>query len=163
MNTSIREYTDKDKPELVRCMEALQDFEIGIDNLKRKRRLLGFGKDKTNKLLKRIAKKQGKIFLAIDGKSICGCVAGAIEKQTKEDLLKNIPSRVGWILELYIDEAYRNHGIGRQLIQRMEKYFKTKRCTLLYINVMTENNNAHGMYKHLGYADRYIQMIKQIT
>ena len=78
MKILIREYKPTDKIVLIRCVEALQDYEINIDNLKRKRRLPAYGKYFTNQLLRRVRTEKGKIFLAVDQDKVCGYVVGTV-------------------------------------------------------------------------------------
>jgi GNAT superfamily N-acetyltransferase len=65
-----------------------------------------------------IKKYGGTIFLAYDDKKVIGCIAGIMEKQSKNNLLECIPTRSGRILELFVVKDYRRHGIGPQFLQK---------------------------------------------
>ncbi|MFA4886593.1 MAG: GNAT family N-acetyltransferase [Candidatus Nanoarchaeia archaeon] len=158
---NIRSYTAKDYPSLVRFMEELQDYLMNIDPLKRCRRLTDYGKTYTNNLLKEIKKSKGVIFLVEDKGKLIGIVAGEIKKQTKENLLECVPSKPGYIKELFVSKEYRSKGIGKLLMDHIENYFKKKNCTVVIINVLTANP-AHQFYNDLGYKDNYTDVIKAL-
>ncbi|MEK7623080.1 MAG: GNAT family N-acetyltransferase [Patescibacteria group bacterium] len=162
MKILIREYKPTDKIVLIRCVEALQDYEINIDNLKRKRRLPAYGKYFTNQLLRRVRTEKGKIFLAVDQDKVCGYVVGTVAKQTKESLLKKVPSKFGYVVELYVDQSLRRQRVGQKLMKKMEEFFEKEHCTVITVGAMVVNTGARKFYKKLKYVDRSVEMIKII-
>ncbi|MDD4984063.1 MAG: GNAT family N-acetyltransferase [Candidatus ainarchaeum sp.] len=162
MEIIFKEYKETDFKDLALCMERLQDYVVVIDPLKRLHRLKNKGEFYTNNLIKKINKGNGRIILAYDKKKIIGCIAGIIEKHTKDDLLECIPSKIGRILELFVSGDYRGHDIGKKLMTKMEDYFKEKKCDTLRVEVFVPNQGAHSFYKKLGYHDRMVDMIKPI-
>lgn len=88
------------------------------------------------------------------------------EYKDKDRALKNKleigPHKLGEVLKIYLDEEYRRKGIGKTMLQMMEKYFKEKGCNSMWISVFAPNENAHNMYKKFGFMDREIGMLKQI-
>ena len=57
-----------------------------------------------------------------------------------------------------VDEKYRNRGIGKELIKFYESYsLSAKRSfsTKSFLVVANFNENAHNMYKKLGYSDMF--------
>lgn len=89
-----------------------------------------------------------------------GCIAGIIEKQSKKDLLECAPTKAGKILELYVAESYRNHGIGKMLMKKIEAYFRKKKCDLVRVDVFSPNKAAFIFYVGLHYQERMRDMIK---
>lgn len=160
MMISFREYAESDFAVLVSCMEKLNDSVAATDPLKRGRRLSGLGKRYTKKLIRKVNKKSGLILFACDRERVVGCIAGIIERQTQDNLLQCVPTRAGRVLELYVESGYRNRGIGRQLMKRIEKYFIQNGCDVVRVKVFGPNRGAHTFYQELDYQDRTIDLMK---
>jgi len=118
METIIQEYRDTDKEHLICLITSLQDYLVNLDPLHRLRRLPSFGEVYVDSLLSKINQAKGKIFLAKQSHNCLGCIAGIIEEQNDVDKVGKIPSRTGLILALIVHENYREHGIGRILMER---------------------------------------------
>jgi ribosomal protein S18 acetylase RimI-like enzyme len=144
------------------CMKELQDFIVNIDPLERLRRLPRYGKNYTRNLIKKILKQNGLIILMYDEEKIVGCIAGIIEKQSKDNLLECIPTKAGRILELFVLNSYRGLRLGKRLMQKMEDYFKKNKCDIVRVEVFVPNKDAHYFYQHLDYSDRVVDMIKRL-
>lgn len=153
-------YNESNFKDLEECMEKLQDFLVNIDSLKRLRRLPAYGKNYTKNLVKKIFKKDGLIILAYNKEEIVGCIAGIIEKQSKDNLLECIPTKQGRVLELFVFDGYRGLKFGKKLMQKLEDYFKKNKCDTIRVEVFEPNKNTHQFYQKLDYHDRVIDMIK---
>ena len=141
-------------------MVGLQEYLTKIDPLKRLRVGAKFSPKYALNLVKKIKKYHGKIFLAYDGKKVIGCIAGIVEKQSKNNLLECVKTRAGRVLELFVDASYRHSGIGHALMEKMENYFRKNHCDLVRIEVFEPNKIARKFYKKLGYGDRLIDVMK---
>ena len=151
MDVEIREYQDKDKELLKSLIEKLMDCVVTTDPIKRIRRMKRFGEVNMKRLLKKIDNNGGNIFFAeVDGK-VVGYVAGFISKQSKENLLEVIPTKLGIIDDLYVDDNYRGKQIGTTLMGKIEEYFKSIDCDSIWIEVFAPNKKAHDYYKKLEY------------
>jgi ribosomal protein S18 acetylase RimI-like enzyme len=163
MEVKIREYAQNDKRVLQSMVEALQDFVVSTDPIKRIRRMEGYKEIWTEKLLKKVEKNNGKIYFAVVNDEVVGYVAGTPRVQTSENLLEVIPTKVGTIQDLYVDRKYRGHGIGRKLVENIENYLRNSGCDSLCIEVFAANKSAHNWYKKLEYMDREIGMLKSFN
>ena len=161
MEIQIREYQEGDRPFITKCLEDLHDYITDIDPDKRLRRQPEFGQVFTDELLLFVKKGNGKIYIAVDGDVLIGFSGGAIDKKSKKDLLEVKPSKVGVISDVVVEEKYRGRGIGKMLIEKLEKYFKSQDCDTIWLSVIAFNP-AHDMYLKLGYRDREIGMLKKI-
>lgn len=47
---------------------------------------------------------------------------------------------------VYIDEAYRNHGLGKKLMKWINNYCKTKGCQSMELNTYVSNYPSHKFY-----------------
>lgn len=67
---------------------------------------------------------------------------------------------VWWIEEVYVREAFRSKGIGRELFAYLDKV-KGSAVTRMRLEVEEDNTRAVALYKKLGYKPlEYAQMIK---
>jgi ribosomal protein S18 acetylase RimI-like enzyme len=162
MELEIREYRSSDESRVVELMEDFQDYLVGIDYMKRTRRMPEYGISYVSRLLRKINNNDGVIYLAESQGHIIGLIAAAIEVQSKDDLLECIPSKAGRILELFVQSRYRGQSIGKLLMERGEAYLKEQGCDELRVEVFEPNVNAHNFYKKLGYQDRIIDLIKKV-
>ena len=160
MKIKFKEYQKNDFKDLDHCMIQLQDFIVKIDPLKRLRRAARYSPQYANNVLEKVTKYDGVIFLVYDDKKIVGCIAGIIEKQSKENLLECVPTRAGRVVELFVSSKYRSLGIGKKLMSKLESYMRKKKCDLIRAEVFEPNNAAHNFYKKFDYQDRAIDMIK---
>ncbi len=157
----IVEYSS-DKESLVSLMEQLQDFLVEIDPLKRLKRPSTYGKVYVDDLLKKIQSREGMIYIAKIDEAAVGMVAGIIEKQTDVDKVDHIESKVGNIIELVVSSEHRGKKIGTALMNKIEEYFRLKRCDTAWVEVFVPNISAHNFYKKSDYQDRMIGMIKKL-
>lgn len=112
------------------------------------------------KTIDEVNKYEGKIFLAKEDDTIVGLVVGLINNEDEETYDFHAPKR-GRVTELVVSKRYRSKGIGKQLLDRMESYFKEGGCKGLLIDVFAYNENAYKFYCKNGYFDRSIEMMKK--
>jgi ribosomal protein S18 acetylase RimI-like enzyme len=74
-----------------------------------------------------------------DGKAI-GTVIGGFD------------GRRGLIYHLAVDAAYRQHGIGRLMMDEIEHRLKAKGCLKCYLMVAADNDNAIQFYEGQGWV-----------
>jgi len=162
MKVKVRGYRESDKAALVTLLEQLLDYQASVDDRKRLRRMPGFGESFARRMLRKVAKKNGRIFVAEAGSEVVGVVIGIVVEQTKEDRLEHIPARFGETLELVVRDGHRGKGIGTTLLRRMEAYFSQKKCNIVGIGLLAANSNAYHLYGSLGYEDRAHYMTKEL-
>ncbi|HIH14655.1 MAG TPA: GNAT family N-acetyltransferase [Nanoarchaeota archaeon] len=160
MNILFKEYKEGYFEDLVSCMENLQDFLIEIDPLQRLRRLPSYGIHYTNDLIDRVSQGEGLIILAYDQEKIVGCIAGAIEKQPEENLLECRITKPARILELFVLESYRGFHVGKNLVEKMERYFQENGCDIIRVEVFVPNKNAYTFYQKFDYSERVVELVK---
>jgi GNAT superfamily N-acetyltransferase len=161
MNLIIREYQEIDRPQIIKWIENLHDYLVKIDPDKRFRRQPEYGEIFFNDLLDFVKNGQGKIFIALDQVKYIGFSAGAIDTQSKKNLSEVVPSKLGVVCDVYVEDNYRGKGIGTELLKKLENYFKSLNCDSLWLNVVAFNP-AHDLYQKLGYRDREIGMFKKL-
>lgn len=106
--------------------------------------------------------QDGKIYLAeMDGK-IVGLIAGHIRTYYDIDKCDYKCPPMGVIEELIIDKECRSSGLGKKLLETMEKYFKDKNCEYTMLGVFAHNQKAYDFYKKQNYNNRMITMLKKL-
>lgn len=74
--------------------------------------------------------------------------------------------RLGRLVALVVDEAYRGHGVGRVLVDRVEQEARRFGCRDLEITSSRHRADAHRFYLGLGYEDvcgRSARFLKRLT
>ncbi|HPO06082.1 MAG TPA: GNAT family N-acetyltransferase [Candidatus Gracilibacteria bacterium] len=159
---TLREFAGETEV-LIKFMENLQDYLVKIDPAQRLRRPPEYGELYVSELLEKIQDNEGMIYLAeLDEKPV-GMIAGIIEKPSEMDQIDHIPTKVGNILELIVDENCRGQGLGQKLMEKMEDYFRTQNCDTAWVDVFVPNQSAHHFYQKENYQDRLVGMIKKLS
>lgn len=78
-------------------------------------------------------------------------VIGYLSYRIKEKYSKKLD-----VDQLVIDEKYRNHGLGKKLIEEVKKIALDNNCDRIELNCWMFNENALGMYEHIGFKKQRI-------
>lgn len=164
MNITYSEYTTKYELVLQQFIENLQDIIVSLDSQERVIRDENFGSHYTQKILEKISKQEGIIYLALDDEKVVGFVVAVILERKEEDNLQLKPAKYGEIEKLFTLASYRGSGIGSQLLKMAEEYLIEKeKCDYIEIVVFGDNRKAYDLYKKLGYSDREFVLIKKVN
>ncbi len=102
-------------------------------------------------MLKRLNEENVTVFGAYEEGRLLGVVSLLFETHSK---LKHRSRIFGF----YIDDRYRNSGIGRSLIKRaVDEARKTESIEQIYLNVVTTHFIAKRLYKSLGFHSYAIE------
>ena len=63
---------------------------------------------------------------------------------------------------LIVTQKIRSKGVGQQLMDKMEEYFKSQGCEYSYVDVFAYNDPAIKFYYKKGYHPRMLTTIKKI-
>ncbi|MEL7123357.1 MAG: GNAT family N-acetyltransferase [Bacteroidota bacterium] len=153
---------DGNRKALVKFLEDLQDHVIKIDPLNRFVRLPAYGETYTDEIFEEVIKRNGKILFAEQNGVPIGVIVGIIDELPEQDLLGCIPSKMGTIVQLFVEDKYRGKHVGSLLIEEIEKYFKNQGCDVVYVGTLKSNIKAREFYNKKGYCNRIIEMMKII-
>lgn len=160
---TIRQYRQEDCDNVERLIVQLQETIASIDPFHRQKTGSDFDvKAYMKKTLERVEDECGAIFVAESDGKIVGCIIGCIPEPSEEDLLESHPVKEGMILELIVAEESRRSGLGSELMNAMETYFKKSGCIFVRVACFAPNVDAHRFYKKCGYGDRNIDMLKKL-
>lgn len=108
-----------------------------------------------------INKNSGKMYLAVENDKIIGLIIGIIRKPEVEFDYERL-DKMGEIIELIVTKSTRSKGIGKQLLLKIEKYFKEQDCKTINIDVFGYNDLAKDFYYKNGYHNRMITVSKKL-
>jgi len=72
------------------------------------------------------------------------------------------PRPIAQLEELFVLELYRQHGIGRQFIEEVEKIARVHDCYRIYIESGYKHKPAHTFYEKVGYTNYGVHFLKNL-
>ena len=159
---NIREYKDNDYNFLKECLVKLNQYVTLLDPDEKIYTSCDYKEVYTNELLKLINENDGIIYILETDADKIGIIAGIIEKYSTIDNTHYKSNKEGRVLELYLEENYRGRDDAKIMMEKMEQYFKDKKCDFIRIDVFEYNEIAKKFYKKHGYKTRNIEMCKKL-
>ncbi len=86
----------------------------------------------------------------IVAKSEAGDTCGCAVLEKKIDYIRNNP--VLFVLYLAVDQQYRRHGIGKQMISHIEQYAKEMNYNAIELTSADFRTEAHTFYNSMGFT-----------
>lgn len=158
----IIEYDDKYLEDVRNLLVELEEYIIEIDEDKLDRLHPDYQEKMALIDLEKVNENNGKCFLAIDNDKAVGLIMGTIIKYDEYDYLDYKCPKEGEIIELIVSSKIRNKGIGKELMKRMEEYFKEVGCKYILVDVFAYNKHGIEFYNKQGYHPRMYREIKKI-
>ncbi len=143
-------------------MDAFGDELARMDPSGRVIRRDGFGAYFVGEMLREPDHREGVVLVAEEGGRIVGFAAGGVRLPDEGDALSVVPFRNGRVTELYVAPDARHAGIGRALLEAMERHFATVGCTAVRIEVWAPNEGARAFYAAIGYEAADIDLRKEL-
>ena len=112
--------------------------------------------------LDNVKNNEGKCYLAIEDDKAIGLIMGCIFPYDEYDYLDYKCPKRGQITELIVTSKIRSKGIGEELINKMEEYFKSQGCEYVIVDVFAYNQIGNNFYNKHNYHTRMNTMIKKI-
>lgn len=155
---TIRIAEPHDHPALVSCFHELQAFEQSIEPNRADADAIS--ERYVDDLISWCAKYSGTIFVAEVQGQVAG-FASVLARVPSEDLIER-ESEFAEITDLIVREQYRHAGVGTQLLQAAESYAANSGATRLRICVLSANEEAHRLYRMLGFRDNEVILEKRL-
>jgi GNAT superfamily N-acetyltransferase len=66
------------------------------------------------------------------------------------------------IASLIVDEAWRDRGVGRRLVETIEVWAREHGCDVVEVTSGNQRSDAHRFYEGLGYAEKRKRFVKSL-
>lgn len=113
-------------------------------------------------VMKTLGDNNGVMYTAIEDEIVVGLITGVIELPDEEDKIVNCCPVRGYVSEFVIRKEYRKRGIGKQLMKKVEEWFKYRKCDFIRIDVLAQNKETLKFYENNGYKPINIEVSKRI-
>ena len=158
----IIEYEDKYLDDVKDLLVELEEYIVSID----KDHLDQVHREYREKMavldLEEVNKNSGKCYLAVENNKAIGLIMGTIPPYDRFDYLDYKCPKRGEITELIVTNKIRSNGIGQELINKMEEYFKSVGCEYVIVDVFAYNEIGKKFYNKKEYHTRMETMIKKL-
>lgn len=155
------DYNQKYDEDIKDLLVELQEYIVSIDKDGYNIITDKYREAEFKKTIKEVNDFEGKMVLAIENDKAIGLIVGLINNNEENNYEFRAPKR-GRITELIVSNKCRSKGIGKQLMDAMENYFKSVGCKAILIEVFAYNGNAKNFYYKRNYLDRNFEVIKKI-
>ena len=109
-----------------------------------------------NYLQKRINDADFKVFVAKEGGNCVGYVMGWIEQRPPLYLKR----RVGYLSNIFVDEAHQKKQVGAQLYRALETWFQERKVDYIEIRADARNSAAMKSFKKYGFKELSVTFYK---
>lgn len=151
---TIRPVEPRDERAIARLWQALSDYHVEIDS-----RLPpptpGAAERYAERLIERRDDPQTHTFVAVVDGKVVGYVLGAVI-DLHPDLFQHVDS--GFIADIFVDSAYRQQGIARQLVETINKWFAEQGVTRTEWQVAAANVEGIRFWEAVGGQSIMIRM-----
>lgn len=79
-------------------------------------------------------------------------LVGTVGGEIVASVMAGFDGHRGWVNYLAVAEAHRSHGLGRTLMQRVERDLRAMGCPKLNVQIRAGNAAVVAFYEKLGYA-----------
>lgn len=145
MNISIREATIEDLKEIQNLNYQLFELEHNNfdSNLNTNWTFSTIGENYFKDII-----QNGVVLLALDNHKIIGYMAGSINIQ-----LSYMTNSLAELDNCYIEEAYRNQGIGKKLLEKFKQYCISQVIKEIKVTASAKNISARKFYENNNFED----------
>lgn len=90
-------------------------------------------------------------------------LVGVLDAGVVATIMAGYDGHRGWVNYLAVAEEHRRRGLGRMLMQRVERQLKELGCPKLNLQVRSSNSAVLAFYERLGYAqDQAVSLGKRL-
>lgn len=158
----IIEYDTKYDEQIKDLLVELQNYLVDIDDWHTQVMLPEYKENIFKIDMDKVKNQDGKIYLSVENNIVDGLIIGIVEEKDEIDTLANDCAKTGSVLELIVKNSIRGKGIGKSLLEKMEKYFKSIGCKRINIEVFGPNKRGLNFYEKNDYIIRDMIVSKRI-
>ena len=159
---NIVEYDSKYNEQIKDLLVELQNYLIDIDNWHTQVMLPEYRENYFKMDMMKVKNQEGKIYLSVEDNIVTGLIIGIVEEKDYVDRLTNDCAKTGSVIELIVKNNTRGNGVGKLLLEEIEKYFKKIDCKRINIEVFGLNKKGLNFYNKNGYIIRDMIVSKRI-
>ena len=150
----IVEYDSKFDKQIKDLLVELQNYLIDIDDWHTQIMLPEYREKYFKMDMEKVKNQDGKIYLEIENNTVNGLIIGVVEEKDDIDKLTNDCAKTGSVIELIVKNNIRGNGIGKNLLEKLEEYFKSINCKRINIEVFGPNKKGLNFYEKNDYVVR---------
>ena len=150
----IVEYDSKYDEQIKDLLVELQNYLIDIDNWHTQIMLPEYREKYFKMDIDKVKNQNGKIYLEVENNTVNGLIMGVVEEKDDIDKLTNDCAKTGSVIELIVKNNIRGNGIGKNLLEKLEEYFKSINCKRINIEVFGPNKKGLNFYEKNDYVVR---------
>lgn len=150
----IVEYDSKFDEQIKDLLVELQNYLIDIDDWHTQIMLPEYMEKYFKMDMEKVKNQDGKIYLEIENNTVNGLIIGVVEEKDDIDKLTNDCAKTGSVIELIVKNNIRGNGIGKNLLEKLEEYFKSINCKRINIEVFGPNKKGLNFYEKNDYVVR---------
>ena len=158
----IIEYEEKYLEDVRDLLVELEEYVISIDKDELDQLHTEYREKMAILDLEEVNNYNGKCYLAIEEDKVIGLIMGCVPTYDEFDYLDYKCPKRGAITELIVTNKIRSKGVGQELMNKMEEYFKSIGCEYIIVDVFAYNEIGINFYNKKGYHPRMEIMIKII-
>ena len=158
----IIEYEDKYLEDVKDLLVKLEEYILTIDKDELDQLHPEYREKMAALDLEEVKNNHGKCFIAVDNNKAVAVIMGIIGTYDEYDYLDYKCPKKGEVTELIVSKKVRSKGIGQELMQKMEDYFRSIGCEYVVIDVFAYNDLAINFYNKQGYHPRGLIDIKKL-
>ena len=158
----IVEYDSKYNEQIKDLLVELQNYLIDIDDWHTQIMLPEYREKYFKMDMEKVKNQDGKIYLEIENNTVNGLIIGVVEEKDDIDKLTNDCAKTGSVIELIVKNNIRGNGIGKNLLEKLEEYFKSINCKRINIEVFGPNKKGLNFYEKNDYVVRDYVVSKKL-
>jgi ribosomal protein S18 acetylase RimI-like enzyme len=90
-------------------------------------------------------------------------LVGTIDGAIVATVMAGYEGHRGWINYLAVDPGHRRRGLGRALMEEVERLLRSMGCPKINLQIRRDNLDARGFYQGIGFAeDAVVSMGKRL-
>ena len=158
----VIEYDSKYDEQIKDLLVELQNYLVDIDDWHTQVINPEYRESYFKMDMNKVKNQSGKIYLAIENESVIGLIIGIVDEKDEIDKLTNDCVKTGSVIELIVKNNIRGNGIGKNLLEKLEEYFKSINCKRINIEVFGPNKKGLNFYEKNDYVVRDYVVSKEI-
>ena len=158
MKIALRAAGVRDRDAVVDLIQVLNLYEAGLAGDRKRHRAAASAY--YDELAQRLAKRQGRIVLAVAGSTIVAAMGFAIDEDAA--YVSDDVRRHGTVTDLVVHEEWRGRGIGRLLLAEAERLTREAGLRRLTIGALAANDKAERTYRAFGFEPYVSILVKTI-